>query len=142
MGDFADALSALALLTNAGMVLREAWETVAFSGQRTLYQEMQLTLDDMKNGVSDMEAMRRFGNRCVVPEIRKFSATVIQGLEKGSGDLPAMLTQQSREVWDLRKQEVRRQGEKAASKLIAPMAVMFIGILVMVIVPVFANLGM
>lgn len=142
MGDFADALSALALLTNAGMVLREAWETVASSGQRTLYQEMQRSLDDMNNGVSEMEAMRRFGNRCVVPEIRKFSATVIQGLEKGSGDLPAMLTQQSREVWDLRKQEVRRQGEKAASKLIAPMAVMFIGILVMVIVPVFANLGM
>ncbi len=142
MGDFADALSALALLTNAGMVLREAWETVASSGQRTLYQEMQRSLDDMNNGVSEMEAMRRFGNRCVVPEIRKFSATVIQGLEKGSGDLPAMLTQQSREVWDLRKQEVRRQGEKAASKLIAPMAVMFIGVLVMVIVPVFANLGM
>lgn len=141
MGDFADALSELALLTNAGMVLREAWETVAVNGERTLYQEMQRCLDDMNNGVSDMEAMRRFGNRCVVPEIRKFSSTVIQGIEKGSGDLSGMLTQQSKEVWDARKQDVRRQGEKAASKLIAPMAIMFIGILIMVIVPVFSNLG-
>lgn len=142
MGDFADALSELALLTNAGMVLREAWETVAVNGERTLYQEMQRSLDDMNNGVSEMEAMRRFGNRCVVPEIRKFSSTVIQGIEKGSGDLSVMLTQQSKEVWDARKQDVRRQGEKAAGKLIAPMAVMFIGILIMVIVPIFANLGM
>lgn len=142
MGDFADALSELALLTNAGMVLREAWETVAVNGDRTLYLEMRKSLEDMENGVSEMEAIRRFGNRCVVPEIRKFSGTVIQGLEKGSGDLSVMLKEQSREVWEARKQDVRRQGEKAASKLIAPMAVMFIGVLVMVIVPVFANIGM
>lgn len=142
MGDFADALSELALLTNAGMVLREAWETVAANGERVLYLEMRRSLDDMNNGVSEMEAIRRFGNRCILPEIRKFASTVIQGIEKGSGDLSGMLTQQSREVWDARKQNVRRQGEKAAGKLIAPMAVMFIGVLIMVVVPIFANLGM
>lgn len=142
MGDFADALSELALLTNAGMTLREAWETVAINGERTLYQEMQRSLDDMNNGVSELESLRRFGNRCVVPEIRKFASTVIQALVNGSGDISGLLTQQSKEVWDVRKQEVLRQGEKAASKLIAPMAVMFIGILIMVIVPVFSNLGM
>lgn len=142
MGDFADALSKLALLTNAGMVLREAWETVAINGERALYQEMTRSVEEMNNGVSEMEAMRRFGNRCVVPEIRKFSSTIIQGIEKGNSDISIMLTEQSKEVWGVRKQEVRRQGEKAASKLIAPMAVMFIGILIMVIVPIFSNLGM
>ncbi len=142
MGDFADALSELALLTNAGMMLREAWETVASDREDILYQEMRRSLEDMNNGVSEMEAMRRFGNRCVVPEIRKFSSTIIQGLEKGNADLSITLQQQSREVWEARKQDVRRKGEKAAGKLLAPMAVMFIGVLIMVIVPVFTNLGM
>ena len=52
-----------------------------------------------------------------------------------------MLQSQSKEVWNLRRQNIRRQGEKAASKLMLPIMIMFIGILIMVLIPIFANLG-
>ena len=45
IADFPDVVSKLALLTNAGMILREAWEQVAYTGEDTLYQEMQLVTD-------------------------------------------------------------------------------------------------
>ncbi len=139
--DFSEVVSKLALLTNAGMILREAWKSVADAGTGTFYGEMRLSMDEMNNGISEVEAYRRFGIRCMVPEVKKFSATLIQGVEKGNKELTTMLQEQSAEVWSARKQNVRREGEKAASKLMLPIFMMFIGILIMVIVPIFANLG-
>ena len=60
---------------------------------------------------------------------------------KGNDELVIMLQNQSSEVWNAKKQDVRRQGEKASSKLLIPMLFMFVGILIMVIVPIFSNLG-
>lgn len=141
LSDFSEAVSKLALLTNAGMILREAWRVTADAGEGIFYQEMKHAVSEMENGISDVDAIRRFGLRCMMLEIKKFSTTVIQGIQKGNSELSSMLQDQSAEVWALRKQQVRRQGEKAASKLMIPIFIMFVGILIMVIIPIFSNLG-
>lgn len=139
--DFSDVVSKLALLTNAGMILREAWEQVSNTGEGSIYQEMRLSVEEMNNGVSEVDALFNFGSRCMIPEIKKFASTLIQGVVKGNAELCENLTQQSKEVWNLKKQQARREGEKAASKLMIPIAMMFVGILIMIIVPIFANIG-
>ncbi len=141
MGDFSEVISKLALLTNAGMIFREAWEEVAYTGDRALYLEMQASIDEMSNGYAEVDALFRFGTRCVVPEIKKFTSTVVQGITKGNSELSVMLQNQSKEVWNLRRQTIRRQGEKASSKLMIPIMIMFVGILVMILIPIFSNLG-
>lgn len=141
MSDFSNVVSKLALLTNAGMIMKEAWEEVAYTGDSALYKEMQLTVTEMKNGVSELDALYRFGIRCVVPEIKKFTSTIVQGIIKGNSELTYMLQEQSAEVWAQKKQDVKRQGEKAASKLTVPIMMMFIGILIMILIPIFTNLG-
>lgn len=141
ISEFSDVVSKLALLVNSGMILREAWERVACSKQGTIYQEMRRSVLEMQNGMAEVDALFGFGQRCLIPEIRKFASTLIQGLTKGSGDLAALLTQQSKEVWEIKKQYVHRQGELANNKLLLPMCITFVGILIMVIVPIFTNLG-
>lgn len=141
IGDFSEVVSKLALLTNAGMILREAWELTSKVGEGVFYQEMRIAVMEMENGISEAEAIRRFGIRCMMPEIKKFSATLIQGIQKGNSELSSMLQNQSAEIWNLRKQNVRRQGEKAASKLMVPIFMMFVGVIIMVVVPIFSNLG-
>jgi len=141
LGDFSNVVSKLALLTNAGMIIREAWEEVAYTGDSVFYVEMQRAVDEMNNGYSEADALYNFGMRCIIPEIKKFTSTIIQGIEKGNSELTRMLEEQSTETWNLKKQDVRRQGEKAASKLMIPMMMMFVGILIMVVVPIFANMG-
>ena len=54
MSDFSEVISKLALLTNAGMIFREAWEEVAYTGDRALYKEMQVSVDEMKNGYAEV----------------------------------------------------------------------------------------
>lgn len=139
--DFTEVVSKLALLTNAGMILREAWENVATGGSGTFYQEMQRSVDQMKNGVTEIDALYEFGVRCIIPEIKKLTSTLIQGMTKGNSELAVVLQEQSREVWAAKKQNVKRQGEKASSKLLIPMSIMFVGILIMIVVPIFANIG-
>lgn len=139
--DFSEVVSKLALLTNAGMILREAWEEVAYADDSVIYKEMQKSIEEMNNGVADVDAIYNFGSRCMLPEIKKFTSTIIQGITKGNNELSMMLQQQSKEVWSLKKQIVRRDAEKAADKLLLPLCVMFIGIIIMIIVPIFSNIG-
>lgn len=141
LNDFSEAVSKLALLTNAGMIMREAWSEVAYGGESALYNEMRKTCEDMNNGISEMEAIRRFGVRCIIPEIKKFSTTIIQGIEKGNRELAMMLEKQSDEIWEMKQQRIKRFGAKANTKLMIPMFVMFVGILIMIVIPIFANLG-
>jgi tight adherence protein C len=140
--DFTEAVTKLALLTNSGMILRESWESVADTGgDSELYAEMRTAVSEMKNGTPETDALFNFGSRCLIPEIRKFASTVAQGLTKGNSELAYMLKEQSREVWSAKKHSVKRQGEKAAGKLLIPISIMFIGILIMVIVPIFSGIG-
>lgn len=141
INDFADVVSKLALLVNAGMIMKEAWAKVAYTGDSELYQEMQRVVVNMENGISEIDAYTDFGTRCSAPEIKKFTSTIIQGLVKGNKELVEMIKQQSREIWDGKRHRVKQQGEKAASKLLIPICIMFVGILIMIIIPIFANLG-
>lgn len=139
--DFSDVVSKLALLTNAGMILKGAWEEVAYEGEGVIYTEMRRAVDEMNNGVAEVDAIYNFGMRCVIPEIKKFTSTIVQGITKGSSELTIMLQEQSKEVWQLKKQLVRREAEKAANKLLLPLCIMFLGILIMIVVPIFSNIG-
>ena len=141
LNQFADVVSKLALLVNAGMILKEAWIKVSETGDGELYQEMRRAVMQMNNGVSEVDAYTEFGTRCTSPEIKKFTSTIVQGLVKGNRELVEMIKQQSREIWDAKRHRVKQEGEKAASKLLIPICIMFVGVLIMIIVPIFAILG-
>ncbi len=126
-------VSTMALLMNSGMVLKEAWEKIAYSKEGTIYTLMQDACVDMQNGMSEIDAIHKFGIMSDTPEIKKFTGALIQGIEKGSRDLSDFLTKQSSEMWALKKQIMLQKGEAAASKLLAPIALIFIGIMIIVI---------
>lgn len=126
-------VSTMALLINSGMVLREAWEKIAYGKEGTVYNLMQAACIDMQNGYSEMDAIHKFGVMSDSPEIKKFTGALVQGLSKGSRDLSDFLTKQSSEMWALKKQIMLQKGEAAASKLLAPISLIFVGILIIVI---------
>lgn len=142
MDEFPNAVSTIALLVNSGMILREAWREVSMSEDNELYMEMRKVNEEMDNGVSEIDALYNFANRCVTPEIKKFTSFIVQGLEKGSRDLAIALSNQTRELWELKKQNTLKRGELASGKLMIPLMIMFIGILIMIMGPIMTNLGL
>lgn len=142
LSEFPNAISTIALMVNAGMVLREAWQVVSNSKDGELYDQMRMVNENISNGMSEIDAFYAFSNQCATPEIRKFTSLIVQGMEKGNKELAGTLKKLSDELWENKKQYVLQQGELASSKLLIPIMSMFIGILIMVIGPIMTNLGM
>ena len=84
LSDYPEILSKLTLLVNAGMVIREAWTKVAYTCDRAMYKEMQLTSEEMNNGVSELDALHNFAQRCSVKEILKFTSILSQNIQNAN----------------------------------------------------------
>ena len=65
---------------------------------------------------------------------------MIQNMKKGPAEIAYFLKDMSDEMWEEKKHLVKRKGEAANSKLLIPTAMIFIGILVMIMVPVFLTM--
>ena len=140
LADMPQMLSKLTLLVNSGMVVREAWKKVAYGGEREIYIEMQMTVQEMQNGISELEAYRNFAERCSIKQIRRFASTMIQNMQKGNAEISYFLREMSDEMWEEKKHLVKRKGEAANSKLVLPTTMIFMGVLIMIMLPAF--LGM
>lgn len=137
--DLPSIISKLTLLVNAGMILKEAWSEVSHTGTSTLYVEMQQAVIQMQNGISEEDAYKEFSERCMSQKVKKFVGTLAQNIKKGNKDLVSYLKGQSEIAWTEKKEFIKQQGEIASSKLLIPIGIMFIGIIVMIVVPIFAN---
>lgn len=126
-------VSTMALLINSGMPLRVAWSQIAESKKGDVYRLMLEANDDIRNGSSEADAIYKFGIFSNTPEIKKFASSLVQGLETDAKDLGRFLIEYSSEMWSLKKQIMLQKGEQAASKLLLPVSLIFLGVLVIVI---------
>lgn len=134
-----EVVSTLAILVNSGMVLREAWDMIANNGEGAFYDLMKRTSENIHNGVSDIDAIYLFGRDSNSAEIKKFTSAMVQSMEKGGGELGEFLIAQSSELWSVKRQKKLQKGEKAATKLLIPIVLIFIGIIIIVMTAAFAG---
>lgn len=139
--EFPHMVSQMALLVNAGMPLREALVKSSAKSSGILSEEMKTLVNDMENGIPDYVAFDQFAARCGVECVRKFSSLVSQNIKKGSSELADSLLALSSEIWRNRVSAVRMEGEKASTRLLIPILIIFAGILMMVVVPMFSGMG-
>ncbi|MCI5655428.1 MAG: type II secretion system F family protein [Candidatus Pseudoruminococcus sp.] len=133
-------VSNIALLMNSGMVLKDVWQIVADSKEGEIYTLMKSSCEDMRNGMSEKDAIYKFGVLSNSGEIKKFTSALIQGIDQGSRDLTNILAEQSVEMLSLKKQIMLQKGEAAASKLLLPISLIFFGILIIVLTAAFGML--
>lgn len=55
LSEFPQVLSKMTLLVNSGMLLRDAWNLIAEQSDSILFQEMQLTATQLRNGVPETQ---------------------------------------------------------------------------------------
>lgn len=139
---FPNAISKMALIVNSGVILHEAWEIVAYGGTGVFYELMQKACEAMKNGASDVDAIYEFGVETNSQEIKKFTSALIQSIERGGGELPGFLATQSKELWAHHRQVLLQKGEKAAGALLMPIALMFVGVVLIVMAAAMQSFAM
>lgn len=130
---FPNAISKMALIVNSGVILHDAWEVVANGNTGIFYDLMKKSCEDMRNGKSDIDAIYEFGVATDSQDIKKFTSALILSIERGGGELPLFLANQSKELWAHHRQVLLQKGEKAAGALLMPIAMMFFGVMLIVI---------
>ncbi len=139
--EFPNVVSKLAMLINSGMEVSKAWELTANSSEDVLYEEMQVVVALQDSNVSPASAYTQFMNNCNNKYTSKLATSIMQNLSKGNEEIGLLFMQMSSESWMERKHNAKRLGEKAQSNLLIPTIMIFLGIMVLVIVPIFADMG-
>ncbi|MFT9848265.1 type II secretion system F family protein [Aneurinibacillus sp. REN35] len=114
-------LNTLAVMTDSGLNLTSALEQQTLQQEGILAAEFRQTLEEIRLGISQVEAFQRMSERCDVPDLSVFLSALVQGLEKGSSGLTRIIREQAQEIWTRRKQAAVTLGEKASLKLFFPM---------------------
>ena len=139
LDEFPNMVSKLTLLLNAGMKASPAWDAVAESDKtKKLYAEMRTASRDIKEGMTIEAAMDAFAMRCGLKELRKFSSIYVQAINKSPMEVIGSMKTMSEEAWEQKKEICKQKGELASQKLLIPNMIMFIGIMVVVVVPMVA----
>lgn len=143
--DYPDILSKLTVLIGAGFTVRGAWEKIALNYSRQVeagtgkkryaYEEMLYACRGMQGGQPELQAYKSFGKRCALQPYRKLTMLLEQNLKKGGRDLTTRLRAETDEAFSARLHQAKRDGEKAGTKLMIPMFLMFILVLVLIMVP-------
>lgn len=131
--EFPNFVTELALLLNSGTTLRDAWFIVSGTTDGELNDLVLHSCELMNNGRSEKDAIHAFGVKSGSQEIKKFAVSVIQSMEKGNAELSDTMMQQSAELWDIKRQKLLQKGEEAATKLIIPTSLMFVGVILVVL---------
>lgn len=134
-----EVVSTMAILVNSGMMLRDAWFKIADSAEGEIYELMRHARGDMESGKSDIDAIFAFGKASNSKEIKKFTSSLMQSMGKGGGELEGFLVAQSQELWYTKRQRMLQAGEKAATKLLAPIMLIFVGVIIIIITAAFAG---
>lgn len=140
--EYPEFISRFVLLLGAGMSVRNVLSMLSQEENQSieLQQELQILVRDLGNGVLEAEAIDAFGKRCKSAHYIKFCAYLIQNQKKGNRDLVSMLEQEARDAFLERKNDARRLGEEASTKLLLPMVGMLVIVMVIIILPAFMSL--
>ena len=142
--DYPEIVSNLALLIGAGMTVQNAWNKVTSDYRnirketgvkRYAYEEMLYTLYEIENGISQSAALEHFGRRCHIQSYAKLATLLSQNLRKGTSNLSALLKAEAKDAFEDRKHIAREQGEKAGTKLLAPMMILLGVVMTIIIIP-------
>ena len=143
--DYPELMWKMTMLLGAGLTLSGTFAKIAEDYRRKpqgkekryVYEEMLYTCREISSGNSESIAYERFGRRCGQPRYIQLGTILSQNLRKGSKGLASLLEKEAISTMNERRDEARKLGEKAGTKLLLPMVLMLCVVMVILTVPAF-----
>lgn len=152
MLDYPDIISKFLLLLSAGLSIRNCFERIALDYNKlqkskviethAAYEEIIITCHEIKSGLSEQKAYESFGKRCDCPAYKTFATLLSQSLKKGNKGIMDLLEREAQDAFEDRKRNARIIGDKAGTKLLIPMIMMFAIVLVILVVPAYLSFSL
>lgn len=142
--EFPEFVCQIALLTGAGLQVRQALSRVAReTGAQTtmICREVSTVLANLEGGMPETQAWSELAERCRIREITTLCGLFIQQARLGSAGLARELRQMASDSWEARKHAAKRLGEEASSRLMLPVSILFVAVLIVSVAPAFLSMS-
>lgn len=96
---------------------------------------MDMVSSQLASGVPEGRAFEEFGRRCGLQPYMKLGGLLEQSRKNGSKNLRDTLKLEMADAFEQRRQQARRLGEEAGTKLLLPLFMLLSVVLVMIAVP-------
>lgn len=140
---YPDFVSRFRLYLSAGLTVKNAFFRIAgeLRKKNCLQEEMQLACHQLENGMPEAEVYQAWGNRCGEMHYRRLSFLLSVHLKQGNGQLLTLLAQEAEHAQEERRNQARKAGEEAGTKLLAPMMLMLLVVMFLILLPAYLDFG-
>jgi tight adherence protein C len=129
----ADAIDLLTISVEAGLGFNAALQQVARNTEGPLAAEFARILQEMQIGRGRSEALRAFGDRTSIPEIRGFVSAMVQAESFGI-PIAQVLRVQSNEMRTKRRQRAEEKAAQVPVKIMVPVVLFILPCLLIVVI--------
>lgn len=139
----------LRLYLCAGMTARNAFGRVAQDyAERTgkkkrlfLENEMKIACNQLGNGLPEAQVYQEWGARCGEMRYRRLGFLLSVQLKQGNDRLLQLLEREADVSREDQRNQARKEGEEAGTKLLFPMILILIMIMLLVLLPAYVDFG-
>ena len=149
--DFSQIISKILLYVSSGMTIRNSFirlaeqyqkskKTEKTDEQRVAYEELVIVKNKLTSGYSEISAYEEMAKNINMRVYTRFLNIIIQSIKNGNKDLKSILNMEVQDALYERKQNAKKLGEEAATKLVLPLMMMLSIIMVVIMVPAFMGM--
>ncbi|MCM1192979.1 MAG: hypothetical protein NC123_08210 [Butyrivibrio sp.] len=147
--EYPDLVHKLALYVGAGMTIRGAFQKIGGDYEKKLQKGQPVkpgceavlyTCRELQTGVAEGAAYEHFGRRTGLREYIRLSTLLGQNLKRGNSTLLERLREEAEKSSEESLLRVKKLGEEAGTKLLAPMVLMLAIVMVMIMIPAFGSI--
>ena len=109
---------------------------------RYAYEELEISLIQMKSGVSEITAINNYGKNCGLHCYVKLSGIIEQNIRRGTNAMTVVLENELESSMIEKKNSMLKAGGKISTKLMGPMIVMLIVAMAIIMVPAFLSMNL
>lgn len=128
-----DAIDLIVVSVEAGQGFAQAMQTAAERTTGSLGDELKLTLQEQRFGLSMEQALVNFNTRCDTPNVRTFVRGVVQG-EKLGVSIGQIMRNIARDMRLRRRQAAEERAQKTTVKILFPLVFLILPAMILVLI--------
>lgn len=147
---YSEFISRLQLYMGAGLTPKNAFLKIGRNYQteknktgkkQFLYEEVLISNYQLINGKPENTVYREWGRRCGEMKYRKLGFLLASQIRQGNDKILTVLSEETDNALEERKNRARKQGEEAGTKLLLPMVMQLIVVMFLILLPAFSGFG-
>ena|GEM_PF-219626 len=131
----------LYLLLQTGITVKNALACLTSDKVDSLLKgEIQYSLNQIASGMEEGRVYRELGERLHLPEYVRLMNKVAGNIKGGNSNLPDSMREEAWLVFEARRENAKKRGEEASTRLTFPMIMLLLAVMLIILVPGFLEL--